>query len=315
MSSSLVIWQSGLVLAPALAACLGGFWVFRSRRSSSLIIAAQLTTLGVLIALAVAGLFFELPGWFCLLPLALALPYAFHLVANLSVAKTVVRGIVRQRRWDLALLGLSPLLLAGGYWQVVAFTATEPFDLINGVPQHYNRQKATEVAYTDRQRTIPLFELNQASRENFSIPGDEGLILTGTPMPYRAIRLSEASGDSNCIGWVFCGGQYEMQCQDVPTILEDNGYSQVKTPQLGDLILYRDENNAINHVGTIALFLHGEQPFIESKWGLQGVFLHLPEGSPFGSNWTYFRSSRPNKHLLTRASAPLPAPDFDQSVP
>jgi hypothetical protein len=314
MSSSLVIWQSGLVLAPALAACLGGLLAFRSRRTRPLILTVHATTISVLIALAVAGYAFELPGWFCLLLLTLALPGAIHLLGNLSCTNTVARSLVKQRRWDLGLLILCPLLLAGAYWEVVAVTATEPFDLLNGVPHHYNRQKAAEIAYTDRQRPIPLFELNRESRASFSLAGNEGLALTGTPMPYRAIRLSEASGDSNCIGWVFSGGQYEMQCQDVPAILEDNGYSEVKTPQIGDLIIYRDENNAINHAGTVALLHNGEQVFIESKWGLQGVFLHLPEGSPFGSNWTYYRSPRPKKHLLTLASAPLPSPDADLST-
>ena len=90
-------------------------------------------------------------------------------------------------------------------------------------------------------------------------------------------------------------------------ILEDNGYRQIKVPQAGDLVIYRDDSAVITHAGRVAFVLNEGQPMIESKWGYQGVFLHRPDGSPFGLNWTYYRSSRPNQHLLR--SDP---PDLDE---
>ena len=291
------------------------FWFFERAIPGRLTLVAQLSTVSLLIALALAGILVNVSPWFCVLPLALALPCAIQVVANFSLLTKLVQGIVRQRRWDLALLGLSPLLLAGAYWQVISLTEVEGFDLLKNPQPMYNHQKAAEIGYTDRQRPIALFELSPESRERFSLVGDKGLSMTGTPLPYRAIRLSEASGSSNCVGWVFCGGLHEMQCQDVNAILEDNGYQEVQTPQVGDLVIYRDENQAINHAGTVGLFHHGKQPLIESKWGMQGVFLHLPEGSPFGTNWTYYRSSRSNKHLLNRTTSPATPADSVDTTP
>jgi hypothetical protein len=298
MSVSVIVWQAFLLVVPALVVAMGGLLVFQSRHCEKTASAWLSGAASVLLALAVASYCSDLPIIFSIVEVLLALACCLPLVGNLAANLEHSRIVRKPRRWDVVLLGLSPVFVVGAFWQLNSLTAFEPVDLSKEARPTLFHQKAREIAYTDRGRAIPLFELKPESKESFPIAGDAGLALAGTPLPYQAIRLTEASGDSNCVGWVFTGGRYEMQCIDVGTILEDNGYTPVQTPRVGDLVIYRDDEKVVTHLGAVALFLKADQPLIESKWGSQGVFLHLPEGSPFGSNWTYYRSARPNHHLL-----------------
>ena len=102
---------------------------------------------------------------------------------------------------------------------------------------------------------------------------------------------------SNCVGWVFTGAHSWIQCRDVQHILDDNGYQAAKEARVGDLVLYRDSIGEFAHAGAVVALMDDGRPLIESKWGYQGVFLHLPEGTPYGDFWTYYRSPR-HSHLL-----------------
>ncbi len=315
IAESTIFLRSILLLTPALVAGIGGYFVFSSRSSRLIARCAQLLTALCLLLIALASYSNGLPGFFWILELAVVLPCFIAFLASSSLAGSFAGFSRSFSRWDLVLLGVSPLLFLFGYWQISALTDAKEFDLLAVDSPSLQHEKAKETAFTDRNRPIPLFELKPESKENFSISGDQGLAFEKTPMPFQSVRLSEASGSSNCIGWVFIGGRYEMQCKDVDAILEDNGYQEVKSPRAGDLIIYRDEYKAVTHAGTVSLIRKGEQPLIESKWGLQGVFLHLPEGSPFGTNWTYYRSPRPNKHLLATNTSPNSAEPATDSVP
>jgi hypothetical protein len=312
---STIYLRSILVLAAAMLTGLGGYFVFSSRSSSLVARSAQLVTAFCLLLTALASYWNGFPTIYWILELALVLPCFIAFLNAWPFANRLAAAALSFRRWDLALVCASPLLLLLGYLQINAMTAIGEFDLTAKSLPFLEHEKAKEIAFTDQHRPIPLFELKPESKETFSIAGDQGLLVEGTSLPYRAVRLSEASGSSNCIGWIFVGGRYEMQCKDVDTILEDNGYHEVKTPHVGDLVIYRDEDRGVTHAGSVALLLNGEQPLIESKWGLQGVFLHLPEGSPFGTHWTYYRSSRPNKHLLVTSNSPAATEPSLESVP
>ncbi len=123
-------------------------------------------------------------------------------------------------------------------------------------------------------------------------------------MPYQAIRLTAADGASNCAGWVFTGAHHLMQCCDVNLILEDNGYQQVKEPRVGDLVIYRNNNDVITHAGCVAVILNGTQPMVESKWGYQGVFLHLPEVRLLEQTGPSIELAGSNHHLLLTSPPP-----------
>jgi hypothetical protein len=239
-----------------------------------------------------------LPTSFWVAQFALALPCLALTVPDSVVVGKLQTWLAAPRKWEFILLGVSPVLLASTLWQLSIMTAPviDPLDVTP--TQLPSVREAKETALTDRGRQIHLFELKPESKESFSVSGDSGLPASSTPVPYRSIRLTEANGDSNCVGWVFTGGRHLLQCSEIEMILEDNGYREVKTPQSGDLVIYRDESANITHAGRVAFILNDGQTMIKSKWGYQGIFLHLPDGSPFGLNWTYYRSARPNQHLL-----------------
>jgi hypothetical protein len=304
MSQSEMIARVLLLLLPALVAGLGGFLAVRRRRTKYVARTIQSVAACTLLGSSIAAYFCGLPPLFWVLQVFLALPCCVEVAVGLTFVKKLNTTLVAPRRWDLALLAIAPVLLACALWQLDDMAAPVIAEFNEKLPLPRSTREAPDIAYTDRGRHIRLFDLQFEENESFALTGDDGLKVSGTPVPFRSIRLTEPDGASNCVGWVFTGAHHLMQCVDVDTILEDNGYQAVKQPQVGDLIIYRDPEKVITHAGRVALLLNGEQPLIESKWGYQGVFMHLPEGSPFGTQWTYYRTHRPNHHLLL-TSPPL----------
>jgi hypothetical protein len=296
MSPSSLITRAILLIVPALVAALGGFLAYYLRQSRIRSLVAQLATASTLLGLSLASYLSDLPSLFWVVQLLLALPCCVQFTVGLPYVAKMASSLTVPRRWDLGLLALSPILLIWALWQLNSLVDPNVLPLEPETP--LLTREAPETAHTDRGKHIHLFELRPESAEAFPLSGDQGLLMSDTPTPYRSIRVTDPSGASNCAGWVFTGAHHLVQCSDVDSILEDNGYEAVKKPRVGDLIIYRDDSNVITHAGSVAFLLNGEQPFIESKWGYQGVFIHLPEGSPFGLHWTFYRSSRPDGHLL-----------------
>jgi len=114
----------------------------------------------------------------------------------------------------------------------------------------------------------------------------------------RVIPVQSASFDSDCNGWIFTGGRFWLLCRDVERILDDNGYEVVTKPRPGDLIVYRDlKTRQLTHSGLVVALTKNGKPLIESKWGVAGCYLHLPEGQTYSSSWQFYRSPRKG-HLL-----------------
>jgi hypothetical protein len=121
----------------------------------------------------------------------------------------------------------------------------------------------------------------------------------------HVIRKLPATDDCNCHGWVFAGGHYWLEADDVECILSENGYQAMTAPQIGDLVIYRNDAGAISHSGIVRAVLQDGVPIIESKWCWMGVFLHQVGDTDYGSNFTYYRTDR-GSHLM----AGLPADKF-----
>ncbi len=298
MSPSAMIFRALLLLVPALVAGFGGFLAYYFRHSRFLARSAQLGTAFTLLGLGVTSYFSELPAVFWVLQLLLATPSCIRFAADIPWIANLAAAVMAPRRWGLALLMVSPILLACAVWQLDRITTVDGYALDEHPQLPLGVHELSEAAYTDHGRHIHLFELKSESKESFNVSGNDGLLESGSPMPYQAIRLTEPDSASNCAGWVFTGGHHLMQCCDVNLILEDNGYQHATEPRVGDLVIYRNNNDVITHVGSVAMLVNGTQPLVESKWGYQGAFLHLPKASPFGSNWTFYRTGRSNHHLL-----------------
>jgi hypothetical protein len=113
----------------------------------------------------------------------------------------------------------------------------------------------------------------------------------------RVIQVGPADRSYNCHGWIFTGGRYLLPDFEVDLVLRDNGYLPVTEPQVGDLAVYHDENGNPWHSARVWGVGEDGRVLLESKWAWMGRFLHPPEATPYGQNWTYYHSPRPG-HLL-----------------
>ena len=118
-----------------------------------------------------------------------------------------------------------------------------------------------------------------------------------------AIRKSSATAHYNCHSYAWYSqspstNNYWMN--DPSNYYEDNGYIEVETPRIGDIICYFDDKGTITetddenlHSG-IVVSLNDTQinnvcgnlslVNVESKWGPQGVFLHRGDECPYTSS-------------------------------
>jgi hypothetical protein len=165
-------------------------------------------------------------------------------------------------------------------------------------------------AMTDRGRDIPLFRYDalvlppQPGQRVFNPQADRQALLHLHEQRHLSsvrqgkgalVRLAEPHPSCNCHGWVFTEGRFGIQDPHVPSILLENGYEVVQTPQEGDLAIYRF-NDAIKHSGVVRQSQPGGQLMVESKWGPFGAFLHAAESHP--GSCLFYRSRRTG-HLLS----------------
>ncbi|MFN0019971.1 MAG: hypothetical protein ACKVP0_17065 [Pirellulaceae bacterium] len=144
------------------------------------------------------------------------------------------------------------------------------------------------VAVTDRRREVELYRWVRGGNDELSTASVQG---------------DSENTRANCHGWVFTGGKHLLWRDGVARILEDNGYRKCEDPRPGDLIVYRDDRGEILHTGLVRAGLFGGM-LIESKWGLEGRFVHDPKQQPYGNRYSYYRSARQGHALATRAARP-----------
>ena len=157
------------------------------------------------------------------------------------------------------------------------------------------REVQGPVATTDAGRRIALWEPEEF-RNTKELSAAERHTLTDLGFAERLIRTSAATEAFNCHGWVFAAGKHWLSPDDVEMILADNGYQPVSQPRAGDLVIYRD-GGKVSHSAVVRTAADGGPVLVEGKWGWMGVFLHPPDGSCYGQQFTYYRASR-DGHLL-----------------
>src|SRR5207245_249118 len=96
---------------------------------------------------------------------------------------------------------------------------------------------------------------------------------------------------SNCHGWVFTGGRFIVPGSQVDLVLKENGYQEVHEPHPGDVAVYR-QGSAVLHTALVRYVTEGQPVLVEGKWGSLGVFLHPADKSPYGPDYTFYRSAR-----------------------
>ena len=148
------------------------------------------------------------------------------------------------------------------------------------------------VAMTDRNRPIRMYRLDEDGAEPLN--EDEA---TSVNFMETTIQRGPADPTANCHGWVFLDSQFLISGEAVQQILDDNGYELIDEPKAGDVIIYRSDNREIVHSGLVRGVLNDDTIIIESKWGIEGTFLHDPAGTPYSTFFEYYRSPRPDNRV------------------
>jgi hypothetical protein len=250
-----------------------------------------------------AALIFQLEPVWWLPPLALlTVTRAFAALRTPCLERLALAGlrVARHPRVHAALLLiLSSLSLAGYAYYLDRKLSPEDSDAILKTVDSVVtlEEQATHWAMTDAGRSVPLFTATPESEADGRRP-DETTYLRDHHFQLSVICNEPKTDASNCHGWVFTGGRYWLRGAAVEPVLEDNGYSPVQTPALGDLALYRDENGTIAHSGVVCGFTSKHEVLVESKWGRLGRYIHRADQHAYANTTcTYYHSPRAG-HLL-----------------
>src|SRR5206468_7019484 len=89
--------------------------------------------------------------------------------------------------------------------------------------------------------------------------------LKGNQLDGQVICRGGATEQSNCHGWVFTGGKFNLSPDAVELILKENGYQETHEPQPGDLAIYR-QAGVISHTAIVRYVTEGQPVIVEGKW-------------------------------------------------
>jgi len=152
------------------------------------------------------------------------------------------------------------------------------------------------VALTDKGKPLALYRWRVAEEEFLKYSQRSATRLSG--ITESAIPRSRADRHANCHGWVFAEGRFLVYGREVEQILRDNGYYVVTEPRADDVVVYRDGRGEIAHTGLVCGVLHDGTVIVESKFGIDGRYLHQPQDQPFSQTWDFYRSDRAG-HAVT----------------
>lgn len=127
--------------------------------------------------------------------------------------------------------------------------------------------------------------------------------LSSVGLKDKVTQTAPPTDTYDCHGYTFTGGETWINNDQVDQILNDNGYSAVMQPTVGDVIAYRDSQGEITHTGIVrevqASADGTTDVTVESKWGRLGRYEHAPGDVPPGYGTPqYYHTDRPNGHLL-----------------
>ena len=223
----------------------------------------------------------------------------------LNHAIALVRG--RVLPWAV-LLAAGPVLAFVWIWRFDAETTPPQPDFVaNPAFAAVELERATpSVAYTDAGRPLPLYRSTQHLSQ-VELSATDSSLVEAWGLNTHVIRTAAASEDYNCHGWVFTEGHCWVKGEDVPTILEDNGYHTVSHPLVGDIVVYHDYGGRVAHCGVVRVASPDAPILIESKLGKGGRFVHTPEALRYGVDFAYYHTARPDHSLFSHHGSSNPA--------
>jgi hypothetical protein len=215
-------------------------------------------------------------------------------------------GWIRSRRVQALVLLLAGPALAMGW--VYRLEQQEPptDDLAASAELHPFLKPSTPVGkvFTDRGHSIQLSSKAFTAEEMAALrSGEKRLLETYGP---KLIRLGGPEEPCNCHGLTFTDGPYWIASENVELILEDNGYHPISEPLVNDVVIYRDSQGQIVHSGVVEAVTKAGTILVDSKWGSYGRYIHRVDDTPYGNQYTYYRTTRPD-HVLNGLHALLTA--------
>jgi hypothetical protein len=202
--------------------------------------------------------------------------------------------VQNNRATSVALLATTLAILTWSGLRLNSIVAASEVGLFYGSPgQLVERQDV--IGMTDRGNSFPLFRW-EATEDQFKRYAQDSK--ERNSQYHDLITQAEPTLRYNCHGWVFTGGNYLMQGEFVEQILCDNEYTLIEHPEEDDIVIYRSPVGRILHTGLVRSVLPDKSVLIESKWGIEGQFLHRPENQPYSQDFKYYRSSR-QSHLIS----------------
>jgi hypothetical protein len=232
------------------------------------------------------------------LRIGLNLGFVFAIVlVGIAMARSLSQATQGKPLWVYSWVLASVFLLAGGLSIVRLYQRVanlELFGIGNALPGMVE-DASDFYGLTDKGRVVPVFRFSADKAKLAAYTA--GFLQRFSQFKTTVILREEASEKTNCHGWVFTGGRHLLRGDGVAMILADNDYRVVDVPASGDIVIYRDACGVILHTGLVQGVLKEGTVMIESKWGIDQRFLHLPEQQPYSQNYQYYHTDR-GDHLI-----------------
>jgi uncharacterized protein YfaT (DUF1175 family) len=144
----------------------------------------------------------------------------------------------------------------------------------------------------DTARGVPIDNLQSDELTRFESSQFPNLVVN---YPLAEIR-SNPNPRYNCHGLTFGSRRSAVGDHSIAMILEHDGYQELPIAQArpGDVILYFGEQGDVHHSGIVVSNPVGffGIPYVVSKWGKGGEFLHSANNSPYGYQVKCYRISK-----------------------
>ena len=128
---------------------------------------------------------------------------------------------------------------------------------------------------TKRGNRIP--NMQRRTRPPISMATARDIVLNSHP----SAEMRSLRSEYNCVGMVFASRRTDIDPEYVEMILRDDGFRRVEEGdlQIGDVVIYRTEDQQISHVGLIAkitlTLARGHREItVLSQWGADGEYFH-----------------------------------------
>lgn len=115
-------------------------------------------------------------------------------------------------------------------------------------------------------------------------------------------RFRSITNTYNCVGMAFASRRTWVDIDEIRLILNEDGYRQIEAPEIGDIVIYRNPEYDVKHVGVVLenrpLEAAGKPVvMVLSKWGGDGEYIHAVDYVPEALG-------RPTDYWTERVEAP-----------